>query len=63
MSKVSFTNKSDRPSAEAQLCLVFIEGGEEDFIEVVYKSRVKTGELSDSIKVITDSAEFEPQGK
>ena len=63
MSKVNFINKLDNAAAEAQLCLVFIEGGEEDFIEVVFKSRVKTGELSDSIKVITDSAEFEPQGK
>lgn len=61
VSKVNFTNKSAKLSAEARLCLVF-KGGDKDLIEDVFKSKVKSGKLGDSIKVKKDSAEFEPQG-
>jgi len=64
VTKVNFKTESNKPAAEAELCLVFIGKREEDFIEVVFRDRVQTGELGGSIqlKVMTDSAEFEPQG-
>jgi len=62
VSKVSFTNKTGKLSAEARLCLVFIGGEDEDFIEVVFRNKVETGELDDGLPVKNDSAEFEPQG-
>ena len=59
---MSFTNKTGKLFAEARLCLVFLGGEDEDFIEDVFKKKVETGELDDGLPVMTDSAKFEPQG-
>ena len=61
VSDVSFTNKTGKVSAEVKLCLVFKEG-DKDLIEDVFKNKVLTGNLSDALPVLKDSAEFEPQG-
>ena len=62
VSEEHFTKKGDKVLAKANLSLVF-KGGDEVFIEDVFKNKVTTGELDVGLTVIKDSAEFEPQGQ
>ena len=62
VSEVHFTEKDDKVLAEANLSLVF-EGGDEVFIEDVFKKEVTTGELDGGLTVIKDSTEFDPLGQ
>lgn len=56
-----FEKKEGKPLAEGKLSLVF-KGGNEVFIEDVFKDKVGTGELDVDLPVIQGSAEFDPQG-
>ena len=48
-------------ASSAKLCLVF-KGGDDVFIEDVFKKKMESGKLDTDLPVKTDSAEFKPLG-
>ncbi len=62
ISNVTLTEKDEMVFAKGKLCLVF-NGDEKDFIEDVFKNKVKSGKLDEGFPVIICSTEFEAIGE
>ena len=60
VSHVKFSEKDSLTSVEAKLCLVVKTN---EYIEDVFKAKVKTGYLHPDFPVKSDSAEYETLGK